>query len=362
MGHGSDKTEKPTPRKIAKAREQGQVAKSNDFNSALVLIAASGVLMTMGTYLYGNLYSMLMHTLANLPKYAKTPLTVNSLTYIINGVINTVLWTLMPIFMTVSVAAIFSNLIQVRPMFSFNAIMPKFEKLNFITGLPKLFSKRSVVEVIKGIIKMVIVGWIGYNIISNHLNELLATQSADIKVVWLFIFGVVGEIAAWCCGAFFIIGIADWWYQAWSLEQQLMMTKQEIKDEHKSQEGDPMVKSRMRQMGMKLVMQQQLAAVPTADVVVTNPTHFAIAIKYDPDVAPAPMVVAKGVDHFALKIREAAKEAGVPMIENKPLARSLYKSVDVDQMIPPDLFVAVAEIMAYVFSRNKGRKLKRKKK
>ncbi|MEB3286399.1 MAG: flagellar biosynthesis protein FlhB [Vampirovibrionales bacterium] len=359
---GSDKTEKPTPRKVQKAREQGQVAKSTDFNAALVLGSVSAVILMMGSYLYGNFYSMLVGTFADLDQYAKAPMTVNSLSYIIYGTINSIFWMLLPVLAVVTVVAIFSNLIQVKPLFSPQAVQPKFEKLNPINGFKRLFSKRSVVEVLKGSAKIAVIAWLAYSIINNHFQALLASQSMDIQVVWFHVLGIIGEIAAWSCVAFFIIGVIDWRYQAWQLEEQLKMTKQEVKDERKSQEGDPMVKGRMRQMGMQFIKKRQLAAVATADVVITNPTHFAIAIKYDPDVAPAPMVVAKGVDHFALKIREAAKENKVPMVENKPLARSLYKAVDVDQMITPELFVAVAEVMAFIFSKNKGRKLKRKSK
>ena len=161
---------------------------------------------------------------------------------------------------------------------------------------------------------------------------------------------------------FFIMGLVDWRYQAWELEKQLRMSRQDIKDERKNQEGDPMMKQRMRQMGIQISKNKQLASVPTADVVITNPTHFAIALRYDPDVAPAPMVVAKGQDHFALKIKEVAKENNVMTIENRPLARALYAACEVDAMIPPDLFIAVAEVLAYVFAKNKGRRLNAAKK
>lgn len=362
MSGASDKTEKPTPRKIQQAREQGQVAKSNDLNSAFVLIAATGILLSLGSYVYTNLHSMMIGTLMDLARYAKAPMTIPSVSSIVNSVAASIFWTLLPILLTVPLVAIMSNLMQVKPLFSIKAIQPKPDKINPLNGFKRVWSMRSVVEVVKAIIKMTVISWVGYNVISGHLGELMATQTLDVATAFSSILNVVAQIAIWSCAAFLVIGIIDWRYQAWELEKQLRMSKQEIKDERKSQDGDPMIKNRIRQMGAQLARSRQLAAVPTADVIITNPTHFAIAIKYDPDLAPAPVVVAKGMDHFAAKIREVAKANNVPMVENKPLARSLYKMAEVDAMIPPDLFVAVAEIMAYVFSKNKGRHLKRAKK
>jgi len=177
---------------------------------------------------------------------------------------------------------------------------------------------------------------------------------------WGVVTNVIGMISLWAVSAFFVLGLADYIYQRYELEKQLRMSRQEVKDERKNQEGDPMIKNKVRQMGVQISRNKQLAQVPTADVVITNPTHFAIALKYDPDRAPAPIVIAKGADHFALKIKELAKEAGIPTVENKPLARSLYKMADVDNMIPPELFVAVAEVLAFVFSKNKGRHMRKR--
>ncbi|MGE0199854.1 MAG: flagellar biosynthesis protein FlhB [Candidatus Melainabacteria bacterium] len=357
MSSSADKTEKPTPRRIQQAREQGQVAKSNDFNSAIVLGTSTFVLMTMGPYVYAQLFGTMHQLLGELNHYARMDWTVTSFSGLLSNFLITIFWILLPFLLAVPAMAILSNLIQVKPLFSVKAIQPKLEKLNPLPGFKRMFATRAWVELLKAFVKMGIIGGCAFIIIRNHLGELTALLQVDVAVAWGTIGGIVGTIAFWASGLFLVLGIIDWRYQAWELEKQLRMTKQEIKDERKTQEGDPAIKQRIRQMGIKIARNKQLAQVPTADVIITNPTHFAIALKYDPDLAPAPVVIAKGVDHFALKIREVAKEHGVMIVENKPLARTLYKLAEVDMMVPPELFVAVAEVLAYVFSRKKGRKL-----
>lgn len=362
MAGSSDKTEKPTPRRIQQARENGQVAKSQDFNSAMVLGAATSIMLFMGGYLYTNFHTMMVGALSRLAEYGRVPMTVASLAAIIQSLVTSIFWILIPMLIAIVTIGIFSNLVQVRPLFALKAIQPKFDKINPLNGFKRLFSTRSLVEVGKAILKMTVIGGCGYAIIQANLPMLMGTISTtSVNTAWSSVLGVMGQIAWWSIACFFVLGVIDWRYQAWELEKQLRMSKQDIKDERKNQEGDPMIKSRIRQMGSQMVKKRQLAAVATADVIITNPTHFAVALKYDPDKAPAPMVVAKGLDHFALKIREVAKENGVPIVENKPLARSLHKLVEVDSMIAPELFVAVAEVLAVVFAKNKGRKIKRKK-
>ncbi len=360
MAHDSGtRTEKPTPKRIDDARKKGQVAKSADFNSAIVMIAAMGSMAFVGPYTVTTLYSMMQYTFGKLLRSPQVlhPWTDTTFQEIFTGSLQSMVWLMLPMLLTVMVLGAFSNLVQVKPLFAIQAIHPKLDKINPLNGFKRLFSLRSVVEVVKAILKMGIIGASGFSIIHNHMGELMQLGAMDVAVAWGALTGILGEIALWCCVFFFIAGLIDWRYQAWELEKQLRMSKQDIKDERKNQDGDPMIKNRIRQMGMKLAKTRQLAAVPTADAIITNPTHYAIAIKYDPDIAPAPVVVAKGKDLFAQKIKEVAKEAGVPMIENKPLARALYPVVEVDAMIPPDLFVAVAEVLAYVFAKNKGRRL-----
>jgi flagellar biosynthetic protein FlhB len=205
---------------------------------------------------------------------------------------------------------------------------------------------------------MTVIGVIGTLIINSHMEEIHALSFGSIELGMDSIVGILFELSFWAFAAYLVMGFADWRYQEYEHQKKLKMSKQDIKDEHKNLEGDPQMKARMRQMGQSMVKKQQLAKVPTADVIITNPTHYAIAIRYDPDVAPAPHVVAKGLDYFALKIREVAEEHNVERVENRALARSLYDAVDPGEMIPPNLFVAVAEVLAYVYSKQKGRKAK----
>lgn len=355
----SEKTEKPTAKRMQDAREKGQVAKSQDFNGAIVLIAATGAMAYVGPYTLTTLYGQMQYTFGQLlsSPLARQPLTSQKFNSLMADTIQSMVWLMLPFLLTVMVLGVLSNLVQVRPLFTMQAIFPKLDKINPINGFKRLWSMRSIVEVVKAIVKMTIIGATGTIIIQNHREELMGLGGLDVPVAWMAILKVIGEIAQWSCVLFFISGLIDWRYQAWELEKQLRMSRQDIKDERKNSDGDPMMKGRVRQMGVKMAKTRQLASVPTADVVITNPTHYAIALKYDPDIAPAPVVVAKGKDIFAQKIKEIAKEHKVPMVENKPLARSLYPVVEVDAMIPPDLFIAVAEVLAYVFAKNKGRRL-----
>ena len=357
MAH--DKTEKPTAKRIQDAREKGQVVKSQDFNGAIVLIAATGAMAFAGPYALSTLYGQMQYTFGKVlsSPFALKPLTFENYNSLVGSTIQSMVWLMLPFLLTVMILGALSNLVQVKPLFAIQAIYPKLDKINPINGFKRFWSTRSIVEVLKAFVKMGIIGAAGTMIIQNHMQELLTLGHADVPVAWAAIVNILGEIAKWACAMFFIAGLIDWRYQAWEFEKQMRMSRQEIKDERRNMDGDPQMKGRIRQMGVKMARTRQLASVPTADVVITNPTHYAIALKYDPDIAPAPVVVAMGKDIFAQKIKEVAKENNVPMVENKPLARALYPVIEVDAMIPPDLFVAVAEVLAYVFSKNKGRRL-----
>lgn len=354
---GGEKTEKPTQYRMQKAREEGQVARSTDLNGAVTLGAATLVFGFAGAYFYDNLYSLLARLLSYV---SRQPLTTASFIEIYQSAIQSTLLVLMPFLIGISAMAILINLIQVKPMVTLKPLMPNLSKINPVEGVKRLFSMRSAVESAKALIKMAVIGGCGTTIILSHQQDLLSLGQVEFSLAVAFIVKMLGQIMLWSVIWLFVMGLIDWRYQAYELEKRLRMSRQDIKDERKNLDGDPMIKGRMRQLGVQMVRKRQLQAVPTADVIITNPTHFSVAIKYDPDVFPAPHVVAKGQDHFAMKIREVAKEHGIPMVENRPIAQSLYKLVDVNHMIPPDLFVAVAEILAYVFSRKKGRKMNRK--
>ncbi len=353
-GSSANKTERPTPKKLEDARKQGQVAKSNDLNSAVVLTTATVLLAIVGPYTYETLYAIARRTFSDMLLQATS---YDGFIQMTTSMVESVVWLILPFFLGILVMAILGNLVQIKPMVSPEAIKPKFDKLNPVQGFKRLFSLRSMVETGKSILKMLVVGLCAVFILMANEDRLKGLSHLDPAISVQVMLGVMGAIAAVACFIFLIMGLADFFYQKYEMEKQLRMTKQEVKDERKNMEGNPEIKRRIREIGIQMSRKRQLSAIPTADVIVTNPTHFSVAIKYDPDVSPAPMVVAKGQDHFAFKIREVATEHGVPVIENKAVARTLYSVCEVDHMIPPELFVAVAEVLALVFSKRKGRKL-----
>jgi flagellar biosynthesis protein FlhB len=355
MAEGSEKTEKPTPKRIADARKKGQVAKSNDFNSALVLGAVVLLLMMYGSYFFQYLARLTREFLQHQLRTA-TSLNEGTFAGIFSDTMFHIIIVMAPFLVGVLLMGVLANLMQVKVLFTVHPLKPDLQKINPLKGLKRIFSQRTFVELIKGILKMVVVGYCAYVVIQSQEDHLMAMSHMGFAQAWALIFKTALSICATIAIALLVLGVADWWYQHYQLMKQLKMTRQEVKDELKNTEGNPEIKRRLKQTGHAMLRRRMLSAVQTADVVVTNPTHFAVAIQYDPDEAPAPRVVAKGADHMAFKIRELAQEHKVPIVENKPLARSLYSAVEVDHMIPPELFITVAEVLAYVFKRNRGRR------
>ena len=349
---GGNRTEKPTPKRIDDARKEGQVAKSNDLNSAIILMTSTLLMVFVGPYTYNLLFGMVHEAFTTMLLQSRT---TEGFVRIITSTVESIAWLLIPFFVGILAMAVLGNLVQIKPMVSPKAIQPKLDKLNPLQGFKRMWSTRSIVEVGKSIIKMIVIGGCAVGIIMANEEKLMGLSHYELQTGVGTILEVVGAIAGTACCIFLVMGLADFFYQKYELEKQLRMTKQQVKDERKNMEGDPQIKRKIREVGIQMTRKRQLSAVPTADVVITNPTHFSVAVKYDPDVSPAPMVVAKGQDHFAFKIREVANEHGVPIIENKPVARALYAVCEVDSMIPPELFVAVAQVLAVVFSKKKGR-------
>ena len=347
-----EKTEKPTAKRRQKAREDGQIAKSTDLNSAFMLGGAATLLLFAGNYGVSIFKSQLVQMLGSPYEsaYSRQELL---------GLIQDIAWSLMliagPLFAALMVIAISVNMMQVKPLLTFKPLQPKLEKINPLSGVKRIFSQRSVIEALKAILKMCIVGAIGYAVISANLDDIMQFGHGGLNTLTGSILSIMTQLIFWCFSAYLVMGFADWRYQAYNQEKQMRMSIQDIKDEQKSTEGDQQTKGKSRQLGRAMIQKQQISEVPTADVVVINPTHYSVAIRYDPDIAPAPHVVAKGVDHFALKIREIAKEHDIQLVENVPLARTLYSQVDVNDMVPPDLYLAVAEVLAFVFQKKGGR-------
>jgi flagellar biosynthesis protein FlhB len=352
---GSDKTEKPSPKRIADAREKGQVVRSPDLTGGLVLALGSLMLALGGAFWSNSLMQVTTHVLRQMQR--TTPMTSSQWVYTMMDVGSVMVSLVVPIGVALMVAGVGAHLAVTGMLYTTQPLMPDISKLNPMTGFQRLFNKDKLVELGKSLLKFGLLAAVLYGVVVSGSEKLSTWYQLPLATVLSQgLWPQITTLMVWASAAFMVVGVIDWRWNAWQYEKKLMMSRQDLIDERKNQDGDPKMKARQRRMGRQLVEKRQLSSVPKADVIINNPTHFSVAIQYDPDLGPAPRVIAKGQDFFALKIRETAKQHGVPMVENKPLAQSLYKTVDVDQMIPPDLFVAVAEVLAYVYAQNKGRK------
>lgn len=347
-----DKTEKPTSRRRQKAREKGQVAKSAELASVSVLMAGLGALYLFGGYIYNQISGMLRHILSTAAQVHLDSAEMGNL--------STTIWmfffqVMAPVMIAVVAAALLANLAQVGFIMSGQRLMPDLKKINPLSGFKRWISLRSVVDMVKNVAKLFVVGWVAYHTVAGEWDILPTLGDTDIMAAMVYVVGVCFRIFWRCVLAMLVLALLDWAYQKYDYEKNLKMSKQEVKDEYKQSEGDPMVKSRIRSIQREATKKRMMAAVPQADVVITNPTHIAVALQYNPLLAPAPIVVAMGADNLAMKIREIARENNVPIRENKPLARALYKDADVGEMIPEPLFQAVAAVLAQLDKFRKGR-------
>lgn len=250
-------------------------------------------------------------------------------------------------------AGIFASVLQVGVMITFKAVAPKFNKISPLTGLKRLFSSQSLADFLKSMAKLIIVGFVGYLTYIDKITELNGLSVSTPESILIYNFTVVAEVAGKIVLALVAIAIFDYFYQRWHHEQQLMMTKQEVKDETKQTEGDPQLKARIRQIQREMSNARMMQEVPKADAVIVNPTHFSVAILYDRDVMSAPEVIAKGADHLALRMRTVARENNVPILERPELARDLYANVEIGDDIPERFYKAIAEILAFVYRLRK---------
>ncbi|MEN6521612.1 MAG: flagellar biosynthesis protein FlhB [Armatimonadota bacterium] len=341
-----DKTEAASPRRREEARKEGKVAKSTDLISAVGLLFSLLLIKSAGPYLMGGMSSMMRQSLSNLHH---NELTIDALRPLAISYGMKFFQLCLPILAVTAVVGIAANVLQVGFMVSPKAIAPDLNRIDPIKGFARLFAGRSIVELLKSIAKVSIVSYFVYTFLKSEYPVLLdlagLTPSAMVDTVTALGWRLVIR----GCIVLLIIGILDYMYQRLQFEQSIKMTKQEVKEEYKRSEGDPQIKSKIRQRQREMARHRMIQDVSKADFVVTNPTHFAVAIKYDPSKMAAPVVLAKGQRLLALKIREVATANGVPIIENPPVARFLYKNVEVGQPIPEDLYQAVAEMLAYVY-------------
>ncbi|RJP81636.1 MAG: flagellar biosynthesis protein FlhB [Candidatus Zixiibacteriota bacterium] len=341
-----EKTEKPTGRRRQESRRKGQVAKSQDINASLVLLAGLAALSIWGGYMLSRMMVANRFIFTHLCRIELTPETLPG--YFLSGAL-LLFSVLAPVVATILLVGIAANLLQTGWLLSAEPIRPKLSNLNPMKGLKRLGSKRSAVELLKGVLKLFIVGWVGYTTLAGLAEEMIPLMDRPVWDMYRWICGGAAKVGYRTILALVILGLIDLIYQRWDHLQSMKMTKQEVKDEHRQAEGDPQVKSRIRSIQLKTALRRMRKDVHKADVVITNPTEIAIALRYDPATMTAPVVLAKGKRKLAARIRQIALEHDIPIVENKPLAQALYKGVEVGQEVPGNFYQAVAEILAYVY-------------
>lgn len=356
MGNESaaEKTETATVRRREKERERGNISKSKDLASALVITVSVALLAVMGKFILDRMLNLLRYTFTNL---SPDLICNDAIMGILAPYIQACAAVVLPFLITLAIASLIIVRLNVGHVFALQKVKFDFNNIGprrVLQNAKRLFSPfepRTIVEFVKSLIKISVVGACGYATANSRKDELFAILGADPATSLGVICSILIKMLINMCIAMIILGLLDKKYQDWEYEKSIKMTKQEVKDEYKDIEGDPKIKSKIKSIQIQMSKQRMMSNVPKADVVVTNPTHYAVAIKYDKNVAPAPIVVAKGVDYVAFKIREIAKSNDVPIVENRPIARALYNTVPIDGIIPSDLYVAVAEILAYVYNK-----------
>jgi len=346
VAHDPSRTEKATPKRRSKAREEGSVLKVQDLDATLLF----GANLFLFLALWGATLALLAKQVDFFLRKASTvsPILDGDLGKSALEFFWILLKILLPYLAVNFLIALAIQFIQHGFKPTFKPLMPKFSKINPVNGLKRIFSMKSTVELLKSLFKLLIVFWAAYIVLSPNLNLLMQSMKMPITQGILLMQDVIFKLYRNVLLAMFVVAGIDFLYQRFQFEKNMRMTKQEIKDEMKDSEGDPLVKGRQRSIMMQAAMRRIVTQVPKATVVITNPTHFAVALLYDSET-PAPVCVAKGIDHLALKIKEQAAAAGVPIVENPPLARLLYRTVDLDRPIPAGLYQAVAQVLAYVY-------------
>ena len=348
---GQERTEKATPKRRRDARKKGQVAQSRELSSVMILMTALGFFYFAGSWIFDSLLQVIGGVYGHLDTLRLDAVSeVNAFSV---EIFKKVLLILIPFFVPILIAGMAGNIGQIGFEFHGEPMSPKLTRLNPIAGLKKLVSLRSMVEVIKSVIKILFIGGIAFGIVKNETTAMPALMQQEVVDILLFIGRVAFKIFFFVCLGLIVLAFLDYVYQRWQYEQSLKMTKQEVKDERRQIEGDPKVKGRIRRVQLELARRRMMEAVPEADVVITNPVHLAVALKFDAAKMIAPTIVAKGSGYVAERIKEIARSHQVPIVENKPLAQALHKMAEIGEFIPVELYRAVAEVLAYVY-RLKG--------
>ena len=351
-GEGGEKTEEPTSKKLNDARKDGKVAKSKEIDNGFGLLAFFLSIKIFLGFAGGKLLEIFRWSYAIIPDIVEmngTGITVSTFGSLLTEVIKYLLITLFPFMIFGFGTTVVVEIAQVGWKPTTKPLQPKLSKFNPVNGFKRIFSKQAIVNLLMALAKIGLVIYIAYIGVRDQIKTLFVMYDIPLMQALEFIYDVICDIGIKIAIVYIILGFIDYAYQKWKFKDDMKMTKQEVKDEYKNAEGDPQIKSKQKQRMMEASRRRMMKSVPEADVVITNPTHIAVAIKYDNTKDEAPRVLAKGEDYLANKIKEAAKEANVPIVENKPLARALYATVEVDEVIPPELYQAVAEILAMVY-------------
>jgi len=341
-----EKTEPPTPRRRQEARQKGQVAKSAELPAAFILAFSLLVLMMFGGWLKDGLFSLLT---AAFTDYMRMELTADAVHALFADLAKWGALLLAPVMIGSIAVALAANYVQVGFLVSGHPLVPNLNKLNPVEGFKRIFSLRAIADFLKSLFKLLIVGYVAYVTLMAEKDALLGLYALPLEGVFGYAASVTLHLGLKIGAALIVLAIFDYFYQRYEYLKGLRMSKQDIKDEYKKLEGDPLIKSRIRDRQRRMAMRRMMQEVPKADVVITNPTHYAVALRYVAEEMDAPQVIAKGTDLVALRIREIATEHGIVIMENKPLARALYDKVDIGGFVPAELFQAVAEVLAYVY-------------
>lgn len=351
-GPGGEKTEEPTAKKLEDARKEGQVAKSKEIANAFGMLS---LFFLMKIYV-GQMGIGMMEYLSGIYNQIPGIITMHdgripaaAIQVALRGMILQLVSLIAPVLLVGVMVAIICDIVQVRWKPTGKPLQPKFSKLNPVKGFGRIFSKNSLMELLKSVAKIGVIGYVVYSYLQGKIEGIFLLYDMGLMQAIALIGEVVTELGIRISAVYMVIAFLDFAYQKWKFKDDMRMTKQEVKDEYKNQEGDPQVKSKQKQRMREASMRRMMQQLPEADVVITNPTHYAVAVKYDPDRYDAPYVIAKGEDYLAQRIKEIAKENEIEIVENKPLARMLYANVEIGGLIPPELYQAVAEVLAFVY-------------
>lgn len=351
---GADKTEEATPKKLQDARKEGQVARSQELSTAVMLLAFFLAVKVFVGFIGNRFLGSFRRVYQVIDVYAVDDFGSGLGGAFMRDSLVDILIICLPVFAVAVVVAFVVTVAQVKWQVTTKPLQPKFSKFNPVNGFKRIVSKDKLFELVKDVIKIALIFYVAYSDLTEGAEDIGVLYDLSLNQAVVFVGNFVINLGIKLSAIYLIIGLADYIYQKLKFKKDLMMSKQEVKDEYKQQEGDPQVKGRIKSKMREVSQRRMMQSLPEADVVITNPTHFACAIKYDKEVSEAPVLIAKGADYLAQKIKEAAKEHNIPIVENKPLARMLYYNVDLDSEIPQELYQMTAEVLAYVYQLKNG--------